>query len=36
LWAERIASQQLKFESANQRIERLAKQLELAADSKSN
>jgi ATP-dependent Lhr-like helicase len=36
LWAERIASQQLKFESANQRIERLAQQLELAADRQSN
>jgi ATP-dependent Lhr-like helicase len=33
LWAERIASQQLKFESASQRIERLAQQLERAAES---
>ena len=33
LWAERIASQQLKFESATARIERLAQQLELAATS---
>jgi ATP-dependent Lhr-like helicase len=32
LWAERIASQQLRFESASQRIERLAQQLELAAE----
>ncbi len=32
LWAERIASQQLKFESATARIERLAKQLEAAAN----
>ncbi len=32
LWAERIASQQLRFESANSRIERLAKQLEAAAE----
>ncbi len=31
LWAERIASQQLKFESASARIERLAQQLERAA-----
>ena len=31
LWAERIASQQLRFESASQRIERLAQQLERAA-----
>jgi ATP-dependent Lhr-like helicase len=31
LWAERIASQQLRFESAQQRIERVARQLELAA-----
>ena len=31
LWAERIASQQLKFESASARIERLALQLEKAA-----
>ncbi len=31
LWAERIASQQLRFESARERIERIAKQLELAA-----
>jgi ATP-dependent Lhr-like helicase len=33
LWAERIASQQLKFESASSRIERLAEQLEKAAMS---
>ncbi|MDP9174603.1 MAG: ligase-associated DNA damage response DEXH box helicase [Planctomycetota bacterium] len=32
LWAERIASQQLRLESATQRIERLAQQLERAAD----
>ncbi len=32
LWAERIASQQLRFESASARIERLAQQLEAAAD----
>jgi len=31
LWAERIASQQLRFESARERIERIALQLELAA-----
>lgn len=31
LWAERIASQQLRFESATARIERLAQQLEQAA-----
>lgn len=31
LWAERIASQQLRFESAGERIERIAHQLELAA-----
>jgi ATP-dependent helicase Lhr and Lhr-like helicase len=31
LWAERIASQQLRTESATDRIERLAKQLEAAA-----
>jgi ATP-dependent Lhr-like helicase len=31
LWAERIASQQVKFESATARIERLAQQLEQAA-----
>jgi len=35
LWAERIASQQLKFESANQRIERLSQQLEMAADKQN-
>ncbi len=33
LWAERIASQQLRFESATARIERLAAQLEKAAES---
>jgi ATP-dependent helicase Lhr and Lhr-like helicase len=33
LWAERIASQTLKFESASDRIERLARQLELDATS---
>jgi ATP-dependent Lhr-like helicase len=33
LWAERIASQQLRFESAGARIERLAEQLERAAES---
>ncbi len=33
LWAERIASQQLRFESASARIERLAVQLEKAAGS---
>ena len=33
LWAERIASQQLKFESASARIERLAQQLERDARS---
>jgi ATP-dependent Lhr-like helicase len=32
LWAESIASQQLRFESATARIERLAQQLERAAD----
>jgi ATP-dependent helicase Lhr and Lhr-like helicase len=31
LWAERIASQTLKFESARERIERIAQQLEAAA-----
>jgi ATP-dependent Lhr-like helicase len=31
LWAERIASQQLRLESATDRIERLARQLEAAA-----
>jgi ATP-dependent Lhr-like helicase len=31
LWAERIASQQLRFESSSARIERLAQQLEKAA-----
>jgi ATP-dependent Lhr-like helicase len=33
LWAERIASQQLRFESATARIERLAAQLEKAAEA---
>jgi ATP-dependent Lhr-like helicase len=32
LWAERIASQQLRLESGSDRIERLAQQLEAAAD----
>ena len=33
LWAERIQSQQLRSESAGERIERLANQLEAAADA---
>jgi ATP-dependent Lhr-like helicase len=33
LWAERIASQQLRLESGADRIERLARQLEAAADA---
>lgn len=33
LWAERIASQQLRLESGSDRIERLARQLEAAADT---
>ena len=32
LWAERIASQQLRLESGGDRIARLAQQLEAAAD----
>jgi len=34
LWAERIQSQQLRLEKAGDRIERLARQLEAAADGK--
>ena len=36
LWAERIQSQQLRSESAVDRIERVARQLERAADPEGN
>jgi ATP-dependent Lhr-like helicase len=35
LWAERIASQQLRFENSVDRIERLARELEAAAENAS-
>ncbi len=35
LWAERIQSQQLRSENATERIERMARQLERAADSEA-